>query len=141
MSIFKSFGKSPAKVFAEGSYLIREGGRPGSLFVLESGEVEVLRGDTVVATIAEPGAILGEMSVLLAAPHSASVRARSSVFAHEVADAASALKRHPDLLYKVAQILARRLGATTTFLVETREQLADAADLEFLEKVYDLLGR
>lgn len=140
MSI-QTFDKFPAKVFAPGTFLIRQGGAPGSLFVLESGEVEVLRGETVVATIAEPGAIIGEMSVLLDAHHSASVRAKGAVFAHEVENAATALRKHPELLYKVAQILARRLGATTTFLVETREKLADTADLEFLEKVYELLGR
>lgn len=141
MSILKSFGKSPAKIFAEGSLLITEGGKPGALYVLESGEVEVIRHGIVVATIAEPGAIIGEMSLLLEAPHSASVRAKTAVMAHVVDNAAQALKSRPELTYKVAQILAKRLGATTAFLVESREKLENTADLEFLEKVYDLLGR
>jgi CRP-like cAMP-binding protein len=137
----QSFDRNPAKLFSPGDLLITEGGPPGSLFILESGEAEVLRGGMVVATIAEPGAIIGEMSVLLEAPHSASVRARTTVMAHEVENASQALKKHPELTYKVAQILARRLGSTTTFLVESREQLENSADLEFLEKVYELLGR
>ena len=61
--------------------------------------------------------------------------------AHVVENAAQALKKYPDLTYKVAQILARRLGSTTAFLVESREKLEETSDLEFLEKVYDLLGR
>jgi CRP/FNR family transcriptional regulator, cyclic AMP receptor protein len=141
MSILRSFDRSPAKVFAEGALLITEGGAPGSLFILESGAVEVLRQGMVVATIDEPGAIIGEMSVLLDAPHSASVRAKTAVFAHVVENAADALRKRPELTYKVAQILARRLGATTAFLVDSREKLEDTADLDFLEKVYDLLGK
>lgn len=141
MSILKSFDRNPAKIFSAGDFLITEGGKPGALFILESGEVEVMRHGMVVATIAEPGAIIGEMSVLLDSPHSASVRARTTVMAHVVENAAAVLKKHPELTYKVAQILARRLGATTAFLVESREKLEDTADLDFLERVYDLLGR
>jgi len=141
MSVLKSFEKNPARVFTPGQLLITEGGPAGSLYVLESGEVEVLRHGIIVATIAEPGAIIGEMSVLLDTAHSASVRARTTVMAHVVENARDALKKHPELTYKVAQILARRLGATTAFLVESREKLEDTADLDFLEKVYDLLGR
>jgi CRP/FNR family cyclic AMP-dependent transcriptional regulator len=141
MSILKSFDRNPAKVFSPGALLITEGGPPGSLFVLESGEVEVIRQGMVVATISDVGAIIGEMSVLLDSPHSASVRAKTTVMAHVVENAAQALKNRPELTYKVAQILARRLGSTTAFLVESREKLADTSDLDFLEKVYDLLGR
>jgi len=141
MSILKSFDRSPAKIFSPGQLLITEGGPPGALFVLESGEVEVLRHGIVIATISDTGAIIGEMSVLLDAPHSASVRAKTTVMAHVVENAAQALRKNPDLTYKVAQILARRLGATTAFLVDSREKLENTADLDFLEKVYDLLGR
>ena len=141
MSVLKSFEKNPARVFTPGQLLITEGGPPGSLYVLESGEVEVVRHGIVVATIAEAGAIIGEMSVLLDTAHSASVRAKTTVMAHVVENARDALKKHPELTYKVAQILARRLGATTAFLVDSREKLEDTADLDFLEKVYDLLGR
>ncbi len=138
--VFKSLPKHPARIFPAGAYLIREGGPAGSLFLLESGSVEVLRGDLVVASISEPGAVIGEMSVLLEAPHSASVRAATDTVAHEVENARDALRKNPELTYKVAQILARRLGATTTYLADSREKLADTADLEFLERVYDLLG-
>lgn len=137
----KAFEKNPARLFAPGSLLISEGGPPGALFVLESGEVEVLRHGIVVTTIAEPGAIIGEMSVLLDTPHSSTVRARTTVMAHVVENAAQVLRSHPELTYKVAQILARRLGATTAFLVQSREQLEQVLDPEFIDKVQELLGR
>ena len=131
--------KAPARIFAAGDYLITEGGQSGSLFVLESGSVEILRGGMVVATVAETGAIIGEMSVLLDTPHSASVRAKTDTMALVVEHARDSLKKHPELLYKVAQILARRLSATTTFLVDARSQFAGKEDLVFLEEVFELL--
>lgn len=134
----KSF-THPPKIFPQGALLIEEGGQQGSLFILDSGTVEVLRGGMVVATIDEAGSVIGEMSVLLDRPHSASVRAQTTVIAHVVENAAVALHKHPELTYKVAQILARRLAATTTFLVNSRARLAGTGDLEFLEQVYELL--
>ena len=58
-----------------GGILIHEGGKTGHLFVLIRGRLEVVKGDAVVAVLTEPGAMLGEMSVLLDQPHTATVRA------------------------------------------------------------------
>jgi hypothetical protein len=60
---------------AAGAEVLHEGGRTGHLYVLIEGRLEVVKGDTVVATLTEPGAVLGEMSVLLDQPHTATVRA------------------------------------------------------------------
>ena len=54
---------------AAGTEVLHEGGRTGHLYVLIEGRLDVIRGDTVVASLSEPGAVLGEMSVLLDAPH------------------------------------------------------------------------
>ena len=45
--------------------------------MLIEGRLEVVKGDSVVAVLTEPGAVLGEMSVLLEQPHTATVRAAS----------------------------------------------------------------
>lgn len=47
-----------------GTEFLREGHRTGHLYVLLEGGLEVVKGDTVVATITEPGAVAGEMSAL-----------------------------------------------------------------------------
>jgi len=61
--------------------VIHEGGTTGQLYVLIEGRLEVIKGDTVVASIAEPGAVVGEMSVLLrSAPHCDRGRASNSQF-------------------------------------------------------------
>jgi len=56
-----------------GTEVLHEGGRTGHLYVLIEGRLDVVKGDTVVATLTEPGAVLGEMSVLLDQPHTATV--------------------------------------------------------------------
>jgi len=40
-----------------GTLVIQEGGTTGHLYVLIEGRLEVLKGDTVVATLSEPGAV------------------------------------------------------------------------------------
>ena len=41
-----------------GTLVIHEGGTTGHLFVLIEGQLEVINGDTVVASIVEPGAVV-----------------------------------------------------------------------------------
>jgi Cyclic nucleotide-binding domain len=64
-----------------GTLIIHEGGTTGHLYVLIEGRLEVIKGDTIVASIAEPGAVVGEMSVLLDQPHTATVRAAAGATA------------------------------------------------------------
>ena len=90
----------------EGSLVIREGGTTGHLFVLIEGRLEVVKGDTVVAVITEPGAILGQMSVLLDQPHAATVRAAQASTIHEFSDAASLLRAQPGMVLLIARLLA-----------------------------------
>jgi CRP-like cAMP-binding protein len=89
-----------------------------------SGKLEVLKGEMVVATIAEPGAVLGEMSVLLGLPHTATVRACSDTVVYEFADAASLLKREPEVALLIARMLAQRLNAANTYLADLKRQYA-----------------
>ena len=70
-----------------GAILLEEQERTGRLFGLIEGQVEVLRGNTQIALIKEPGSIFGEMSMLLDLPHTATVKAQSAVEVH-VFDAA-----------------------------------------------------
>jgi len=67
------------KEFAAGAILLSEGETSGQLYILAEGSVEILRGDTQVAVVSEPGAVFGEMSVLLKRPHTATVRTTSPV--------------------------------------------------------------
>src|SRR4051812_30808787 len=51
-----------------GNELIKEGETTGRLYVLVDGKLDVVRYDTLVATLKEPGAIVGKMPALLSRP-------------------------------------------------------------------------
>jgi CRP/FNR family transcriptional regulator, cyclic AMP receptor protein len=121
-SILDSCDGAPRQDFAPGTVLLTEGETSGRLYVLAEGTVEVLRGDTPVAVIAGAGSIFGEMSVLLNRPHTATVRAATPVGAFVFDDAESFLKSHPEIAFFLGRLLAERLNAATTYLVDIKRQ-------------------
>src|SRR6201992_263040 len=128
---------APRREVPAGTVLIREGSTTGHLFVLIEGQLEVLRGDAVVAVLTEPGAVTGEMSVLLDRPHTATVRAGVNSTLFEVEDAAVLLKAQPAVALLIAQLLAQRLNVATTHLADLMKQYAGHAT--HLEMVGELL--
>ena len=105
-----------------GTVLLREGETSGRLYVLAEGTLEVLRGETSVATVGEPGAVFGEMSVLLKRPHTATVKAATPVSLYIFEDAESFLKSHSEIAFLLARLLAERLNGATTYLVDLKRQ-------------------
>jgi CRP-like cAMP-binding protein len=114
--------------FPAGTVIIHEGGTTGHLYVLIEGRLEVIKGDTVVASIAEPGAVVGEMSVLLEKPHTATVRAAADSTIYEFGDAASFLRDQPEVALLIARLLAQRLNVATTYLADIMHQYAGHGD-------------
>lgn len=115
--------------FAPGMALIEQGGRSGRLFVLKEGEVEVERDAKFIASIKQPGAIFGEMSVLLERNHSATVRAVTGVEVLAIDNALQVLQEHPAWLLQIARLLAERLGSTTARLTALEESSDRDANL------------
>jgi CRP/FNR family transcriptional regulator, cyclic AMP receptor protein len=107
-----------------GTLILTEGGKTGHLYVLMEGKLEVMKGGTVVATIAEPGAVFGEMSVLLQRPHTATVRACADSVIYEFDDAASFLMQEPAVALLLARMLAQRLNVANTYLADLKRQYA-----------------
>jgi CRP-like cAMP-binding protein len=121
-SILDKCAGVPRQRFAPGAVLLTEGETSGRLYVLAEGSVEVLRGETQVAVIGEAGSVFGEMSVLLRRPHTATVRAASPVGVFVFEDAESFLKSNPEIAFFVGKLLAERLNAATTYLVDLKRQ-------------------
>lgn len=115
--------------FPAGAELIAQGGRTGSLIVLKEGEVEVLRDGKFVSAVRQPGAIFGEMSVLLDRPHSATVRALTDVQVFVIADALKVLEARPSWLLQIARLLAQRVNATTAQLVALKQKQSEDDDV------------
>jgi signal-transduction protein with cAMP-binding, CBS, and nucleotidyltransferase domain len=65
----------PTRSCAEGEVVLTAGSTTGQLLFLKDGVVEVVKDGVRIARVAEPGAVLGEMSALLGQPHTAEVTA------------------------------------------------------------------
>jgi CRP-like cAMP-binding protein len=126
----------PVVHFDAGETIIPEGARLGKLFVLIDGQIEVIRRDTQVSYVDEPGSVFGEMSVLLEMPHSATVKALSDVNTYVISDALSFLESRAEVAIHLATLLARRLYYTTTYLVDLQQQAeGKRRDLDVVDQI------
>ena len=65
--------------YDEGHVIFVEGDDTQDLYILTSGDVDVFKGNKSMAEITEPGSLFGEMSFLLGAKRTATVKARNQV--------------------------------------------------------------
>jgi CRP-like cAMP-binding protein len=116
----------PVEVHPPGSVVLAAGATTGKLLVLKEGAVEVRLDGVRIAEVSDPGAVFGEVGLLLGQPHTADVLAlQRSVF--HVADGGTFLRVNPTAALYVAMVLAHRLAAVNRCLVEARDQPAPAA--------------
>jgi CRP/FNR family cyclic AMP-dependent transcriptional regulator len=108
--------------------LLREGQRSGVLYVLEEGEVEISKGEYQVAVISQPGTVLGDISVLLDIPHTATVKTTVPCRFYVIDAPLDFLRTHPEAALDIAQLLAERLHAMTTYLVDLKKQFESSED-------------
>lgn len=125
----------PLVQYAPGATVVREQAVAGSLWVLVSGQLEVRKGDVVVTTVSKPGALIGEISLLLRSRYSATVVAVAPTVMHYAADGAAMLDSHPAVMRLVAEGLADRLSFVTTYLADLKHQYGDAPGLAMVGDV------
>src|SRR5215469_8319562 len=73
-----SFAALPIASFQAGETVLRAGSRTGRLLILKKGAVSVVKEGVEIARVSEPGAVFGELSILLDQPHTADVRTLES---------------------------------------------------------------
>ncbi len=112
----------PTVTYAAGETVIVDGSKTGRLLILRKGAVVILKEDTEIAKVTEPGAVFGELSILLDQPHTADVRALE-ISQFYVADAAVLLAQSPIAALYVATVLAQRLDGANHALIQLRSQL------------------
>ena len=118
----------PTRTYAAGERVLEAGSTSGKLVFLKSGELGVMRGGVSITRVREPGAVFGEMSLLLEGPHTADVVAITPSICHIVEDARDFLLASPEMTAYVAAVLAHRLDAVTRYLVDVKSQFADAGN-------------
>ena len=115
----------PVIDFQPGDTVLEEGLTSGRLYVLIDGTVEIAKGDFQINIVSEPGAILGDMSVLLAMPHMATVRALSPARAYVSENGDAFLRSNAEIAYELSKMLAQRLNGVTGYLVDLKRQFED----------------
>jgi CRP-like cAMP-binding protein len=125
----------PLASYDAGETVLAEGTKTGRLLILKSGAVGIFKGDIEFAQVAEAGAVFGELSALLDAPHSADVRALEKSEFH-VADAATLLQDPTALLY-VTMVLARRIDAANQGLLQLKILLEAGEPRSLIDKTLD----
>ncbi len=139
-TILTSIAALPKRSLAVGDTLLEENSETDALYFLASGGVEVLKDGVQIAEVREMGAVFGEMSVLLDTPHTATVRALDAAEVFVAEHPAAFLRDHSDVMFYVAEILARRLNALNRYLVDVKRQFGDQGDhLAMLDEVLDTL--
>ena len=81
-----------------------------------------MKDDTEIATVREPGAVFGELSILLDQPHTANVHALETSQFH-IASATALLAQNPIAALYVATVLAHRVDGANHALIQLKKQL------------------
>lgn len=125
--------KSLEATFGEGEVVFKEGDTADrDLYILQEGSVEVCKGIFKLADVSEPNTFLGEMSMLLKEPRSATVVATTPCRLVRIpADQAQKFfLKAPAMWMRLATVLARRLSDMNLRYEQAMRSSAPAAEEE-----------
>jgi len=137
-ALFRRLSSLPVETYEPGQVVLAAGSTTGRLLVLKEGEVAIIKDGSEIAKVAEPGTVLGEMSILLDQPHNADVRAVTSSRFHIAPG--TMLVQQPALLLYVATILAERLKSTNQVLAELKSKIETGQPANEVGKTVNKLG-
>lgn len=126
----------PVRELSDGEVLVGEGGRSEALYVVAAGTFDVTRQGERVAAITEPGAVIGEISMLLDTPHGATVTASAPANVYVIERPEDFIVTHPGALVEITKTLAQRLDRLVGYLADVKAQYAGAGgNLSMLDDV------
>lgn len=104
--------------YAKGDVILRQGDRARAVYVMMEGEAEIFRsvdGPPVRLAVVGPGALVGEIGIILEQPYSGTIIALTEVTALQIDDLTflELLKQVPQLSMALIKELSRRLIATS----------------------------
>jgi len=108
--------------YQPGESVIADGSKTGRLLILKTGTVAIEKEGMEIAKVTEPGAVFGELSLLLDQPHTADVLALETSQFH-VANAAALVDQNPIAVLYIARLLAHRLDGANHALIQLKNQL------------------
>lgn len=139
-SIIQTVSDFPVCSYEAGTVIIEEGTRTNALYILKTGKVSIFKGSIPITINATPGAVFGEISILMEVNHSATVKAVEKTELHRIQDPLSYLESHPKLILHISKILAERVFAMTTYLADLKKQYKGNNDhMEMVDEVLEAL--
>ena len=102
------------RIYKDGEVIVEEGTQSRTMYVIQSGQVKVVKGDgeteTILATLGE-GDIFGEMSLFDAKPRSATVKAvgEARVLAIDHENFLKRIKMDPSLAFRTIKQMSQRI--------------------------------
>ena len=130
----------PEVSLAAGEVVVGEGGPGNALWVLVSGALQVKKGAVTVNTITRPGALVGEIALLLDTVNGATVEATQPSVLRYAEDGRALLASDPAITRLVAIGLAERLNVVTTYLADLKHQYGDAPGITMVSDVLHQLA-
>jgi CRP/FNR family cyclic AMP-dependent transcriptional regulator len=118
-----------------GEAVVTEGGASGAVWILVEGALQVFKGDVAVNTITQPGAIVGEMSVLLGTRHGATVVTTEPTRLRYAEDGQAFLLGDAEITKLIAVSLAERLNFVSSYLADLKHQYGDSTGLAMVSDV------
>lgn len=125
---------------APGDTVVREGESGEGLWILVSGTLQISKAGIAINTINRPGAAIGEISLLLDSPYSATVVASEPSIVRYAADGRAFLMSDPAITRLIAVGLAERLNFVTTYLADLKNQYGDSPGLAMVSEVLGQLA-
>ena len=109
--------------FDKGEKIFLEGDDSQDLFVLVSGQLDILKGNKKIVEITEKGSLFGEMSFLLGEKRTATVKANDDVKTIRIPkeEVTTFLHEFPDVASEITKLLAKRLDETSRILYGLKE--------------------
>ena len=134
--VLEKLADYPLRVFEEGDVVLSAGSRTGRLLFLKHGAVDVIVDDVEVVRADEPGAVFGDVALLLDRQHKADVRAVQPSSFFVIEDAERFLEAEPAVLLYIAQVLAMRLDAVNHLLIEGKGRAEAEPRTGFFAEMY-----
>jgi len=122
------FAKQLGKTFRDGEIIFEEGSTGRDMFVIQSGQVEIVTGkgeaETVLAVLGK-GEIFGEMALFERLPRSATVRAKGSarVLTVDPRTFLSKVSADPTLAFEILKRMSKRVRRLDIEVRELRSKL------------------
>ncbi len=121
------------KFYKKDEILASEGDPKGCMFVIVDGALGVFKGDIKLEEFEEKGAVVGEMSIILNKPRTATIKALTDTHVIEINTSLDELcHKYPDVVRKIIINLSERLRLTT----EEYRQVTERFKIEEKVKKY-----